>query len=465
MKTMKNGPRHSEAALLLACILMATQAGAAHATIHSNSTDVARPAVTLRSPFSRAKLAPLPSTSLVKIASRSHVSETEYTDLRNAIVALLTQYPPKDHYFIGTGRDPAPLVAALEILGGRALAMNFPASNFVGGAGITPELIAKYFVRLIPDDEQRREILSGRRTLVLLDQSNTGKTPNSLAPHFQAYFDKLGSPAKMIKVTFSAQEGTVVPGVVPILTTPFPDVANYLSPPFEGVVSEFPRHVLGSDSLRDLVQRKEYVQYKSAVAERMKRDQRFHNFLVTKLGVPNRAETSAERMTRLGPEEAAEAERLAGVRRLAQKQRRELLAVAKLAKAQQIAEDLALVPLVQREVERGVPATLALLLLKLPSSNRRPAENTITDNARKLYEWLSVAFATPSNGRQSTKPMTAVARNALVITFLDQLETALQERKISSLEYRWLMGHASTEAVMNPRMHRSLMARSKWTAR
>src|SRR5689334_23322349 len=86
----------------------------------------------IRSPFQRGKVLPvLPDSHLVTIANNPHVTKAQYEDLSNGVQALLKRYHPDKHYFIGTGRDPAPIIAALEDLGGRALAMNFPASNIV----------------------------------------------------------------------------------------------------------------------------------------------------------------------------------------------------------------------------------------------------------------------------------------------------------------------------------------------
>jgi len=227
----------------------------------------------------------LPRGPLVKLgfaASRSdHMTAEQYGDLSLAVRAILKRYPADKNYFIGTGRDPAPLIAALELLGGRKMAMSFPASNIVyNNAGtITPELIGQYFKRLIPNAKLREEILKGDRKLVLLDQTHSGKTPNSLEPFIQQYLDQIGSKAKIVKLAVAPPGSSVQPGVARISTQRFPDVGGYMYAPYEGVVSEFPRHVLGNDPITALKPRGAYVRFKAAMLERMKRDKALHRFL------------------------------------------------------------------------------------------------------------------------------------------------------------------------------------------
>ena len=57
--------------------------------------------------------------------------------------------------------------------------------------------------------------------------------------------DAIGSSAQMIKLSFAPDRSGFHEDVQLISTRGFPDVANYLYEPYEGVVSEYPRHELG----------------------------------------------------------------------------------------------------------------------------------------------------------------------------------------------------------------------------
>jgi hypothetical protein len=124
----------------------------------------------------------------------------------------------------------------------------------------------------------RADILSGRRAIVLYDQTSSGKTPATFAPHLQAYLDQIGSKAKIKKLAIGNANRRGV-AIIPI--DDFPDVGKYLFAPYEGVVSEFPRHVLGASPMSELKERRQYRSFKKAVLERMKRDRTLHRFIRT----------------------------------------------------------------------------------------------------------------------------------------------------------------------------------------
>ena len=79
-------------------------------------------------PF-RPGLSPLEDKPLLTIGNGRFVGARAYRDLSAAARELLRRYPADRHYFIGLGRDPAPIIAFLQNLGGRQLAINFPASS------------------------------------------------------------------------------------------------------------------------------------------------------------------------------------------------------------------------------------------------------------------------------------------------------------------------------------------------
>jgi hypothetical protein len=356
------------ASLTLCLLAVAGIAGAAQADGRAK----------FRSPFvAGQRMKELPDGPLVRILGNDHVDAKQYRDLSRAIQTLLKRYPADRHYFIGTGRDPAPIIAALENIGGRAMAMNFPASNIVQSNNITPELLVKYFQRLIPNEGMRRDILSGRRTLVLLDQSSTGKTPDSLAPYFREFFDHIGSKAKMIKLAFAQPGDGLIEGVRKISTGPMPDVGTYLYAPYEGIVSEYPRHVLGHDRISQLVQRNAYVRFKAAVLERMKRDKGLHRFLMQEGGPAFRSESPAERQARIETE-AREARELAELKKQKELERREAAA----RRAEVMIEKAKALP-------ETMKTTLGKMIESLPErSGGHEKGPYLSESAKQLNTWL-----------------------------------------------------------------------------
>ena len=66
-------------------------------------------------------------------------------------------------------------------------------------------------------------------------------------------------------------------------TNRYPEVDKFLDYPYEHVVSEYERHVLGQDDIAALVPRPEYRAFKDAMRERMIRDDKLDAFLAEKL--------------------------------------------------------------------------------------------------------------------------------------------------------------------------------------
>jgi hypothetical protein len=219
----------------------------------------------------KAKRKPLSSSSLVTLKEdggsthHRHVDKRDYNELRDASMELLKRYDPATHFFVGTGRDPAPIIAFLQNLGGRDLAISFPASGGVWpGGGSTASWdhasqadFARYLGKLIP-----RHVPRSGRTIVLLDVTNSGKTPAGIAPKVRKWVKSEGSRSKVVKLAFT--QNTLENGVKTISTAPFPGVDKYMSSPFEDVVNEFDRHEIGSDSLSDLKPRPQYAKYRKS---------------------------------------------------------------------------------------------------------------------------------------------------------------------------------------------------------
>jgi hypothetical protein len=202
------------------------------------------------------------------------MAKAAYDQLRDTMIDAMTQFDPKTHYFIGLGSDPHPILAFLENLGGKGLATNFPASGKYNQ--LDPRVLDPYVRKLIPP-----EVLNGSKTLVFIDQTNSGATREGtlaqISRVFEQYLQRVGSPAKVARLAFSTAEQPADTALVNV--SAYPEVARFLGPPYEHVVSEYDRHVLGTNKPEHLVPRPEYQQFKAAMFERMQRDEKLDAFL------------------------------------------------------------------------------------------------------------------------------------------------------------------------------------------
>ncbi len=254
-----------------------------------------------RSPF--VKAVALPPGPLADVNEAPHVTAAQYNDLRNAAQELLTRFPADKHYFVGLGRDPAPLVAFMQNLGGKQLAVNFPASsNQASDPGAA--VLAQYVNKIIPP-----EVLASGRTIVFLDVTSTGRALDyyvwRLTPHLN------GAPVIRAAFTTSDSQLARSPGHnVVIHTTPFPEIAQFTEPTgiYEGYVPEFPRHVPSANGLSVLDSPLAgYQVYRNAVLQRMQADETLHAFLSHRAGPAFVGESAAEKRTQQQAETAAKA--------------------------------------------------------------------------------------------------------------------------------------------------------------
>jgi hypothetical protein len=237
--------------------------------------------VHFKSPFKKG-LRPLKDGALVTILGQEHVSAGQYRDISAAAMHLLQKYPADRHYFIGLGRDPAPIIAFLQNLGGKRLAINFPASSN-GSRNATKEILARYVARFIP-----AQILRSGRTIVFVDATSSGRGLDHYVPLIKPSLRGI----KVIKVAFGVRNSGAAtttiytnPGNKRVInTSPFPEVDQFYGSPYESVVSEYPRHAPGKDRLSDLARRPEYEQYRKALLQRMERDRDLDSFLRTQAG-------------------------------------------------------------------------------------------------------------------------------------------------------------------------------------
>jgi hypothetical protein len=212
------------------------------------------------SPFDARKTA-LPRNPLLTIAGRRQLSQRAYDELRDGAKALLKHYDPRRHFFVAVGRSCAPMVALLQNLGGKELAINFPGQG--SGAG-DPWIFARYVEKLVP-----RSALQGRHLVLLHDAADWGSTLVDFGRHFGEYLDSVDRRIKVKKVAFfQGPRGELdEPGIEKI--------DAFRPDRLRGGLSEYGPHEMGVDDLNALVPRQGYVRFQRALLRRMKRDHAF----------------------------------------------------------------------------------------------------------------------------------------------------------------------------------------------
>jgi hypothetical protein len=121
------------------------------------------------------------SRPLGRAAVKHELVDVLYPALRREAQRLLLEFPPGQHYFIGVGRTPTPMIAFLRNLSPE-LATSVPAS---GLKRTRPEHLAAYFDHFdhfVPPD-----VLRGDRTVVFLDGSSNGGSAEVLETLFNRY--------------------------------------------------------------------------------------------------------------------------------------------------------------------------------------------------------------------------------------------------------------------------------------
>jgi hypothetical protein len=221
--------------------------------------------------------APLPPTAIVKInisgTNYDHLTQPMYTQLRSASMELLKRYPPDQHVYIGLGRDPAPFVAFLQEIGTEAL--NFPSS----GRGHTHSAeLDRHFAELIP-----AHIRNGQKTIVLIDQTSSGKTHNTMMPLLRSYLQRTGSSVQVKGVAFYSSNAVrlqgATPGLETINTTAFPEVNKFMGGIYENIIAPYERHTPSNTPLQSLKWRPQYDQFRQGLGQRIERDQELDTFL------------------------------------------------------------------------------------------------------------------------------------------------------------------------------------------
>jgi hypothetical protein len=228
-----------------------------------------------------------------RIGSFTYVSQDEYRDLRDGTMELLRRYPPDTHFFVGLGRDPAPIIAFLQNLGEKDLAVNLPGTSSTGWDRVVPDAdAARYIEAAIPP-----AILTGKRTIVLVDVTSTGKTPAAFGPYLDRYLAARGNPKKSVRLAFSLMD-VMNREHGPDLTDwidihPWPDIANYFKPgrKYEGDwsaryggdgIAEHEWHQMARDKKPPRARNPNYTTFRKAVLARMQQDSALDAFLASR---------------------------------------------------------------------------------------------------------------------------------------------------------------------------------------
>jgi hypothetical protein len=379
----------------------------------------------VRRPFNPRSPKRLPTSW--RIAGASYVNKAEYADLKGGVMEMLKRYPPDKYFFVGLGRDPAPVIAFLQNLGDKQLAVNLPGtSNIQWDGNVPPADVARHIEAAIPE-----RVLQGKRDLVLLDVTSTGKTPAIFGPYLERYLESRGLDKRVLKVAFSWND-VKAPGAKYarrlsdwINTTSWSDFSNYFGGKYEGSwdpenggpgIGEHQRHEMGPGVEPPTVTNPSYAKFRKALLARMQKDEELDGFLAKGEGMTAKVDPFVD-LTAL--RNAREAELKTPPARLAQRAR---ALVAKLGRMEPR-------ELPRRQVSSYYDG------VKLPS---------LSENGKQLADWLSSALEGRTN---------AVQRNQVTLFFVGEtLETALHNGKIDRGDYQRLLGQALAATTMDDAM-------------
>jgi hypothetical protein len=229
----------------------------------------------LRRPFD-AKKQPLPNRAVVKINGNAHLNPTQYKDLRAATMDLLKRYPPDKHYFVGVGRDPAPIIAFLKNIGGDELAANITASSNQANQGASSAMGA-YVKKLIP-----KAAHDGRK-VVFVDATRSGRGLAFWVPLLKPHFPKAGGFATVAYAPRGYAQNVKGKSVINHVfdTSAYPEVDKYPWGSYEADVSEYPRHSPGYHQISQLRRRAGFDKFRGGLLQHMERDRDLDKFLAS----------------------------------------------------------------------------------------------------------------------------------------------------------------------------------------
>ncbi len=382
------------------------------------------------------------------IAGNTYVSAEEYQDLAAGVKELLKRYSPEKYYFVGLGRDPAPVIAFLQNLGEKNIAANLPGtSNIFWNGAIGHDDVARHIEAAIP-----KHILQGDRQIVILDVTSSGKTPALFGPYLDHYLESKGIKKPSVKLAFSWNN--VMLGAYNhqltdwINTRNWADFFQYPWGKYEGDwtpvnggrgIAEHQRHEMSVGAAPPTKTSPNYAAFRAALMDRMEQDKELDQFLVSHIGSVFKAESAEEAAQRVAAEKAA------------------LAAATKLERSQRASELMS---------ARAVPANLTADLSQLVSKLTERADGHVkgpylSQNAVEMNGWLNAAIEKNAAAATLVPAIAKKGANPVVAHYFDEIELARKEKKIRNRDYRRLMGHGLSAATMDEAMLTSLGQRFK----
>jgi hypothetical protein len=232
------------------------------------------------SPFRASAKAPKKG-ALMTSTHGSHLAQGEYTQIRDASLALLRKFKPGKHYYISLGRSPAPIVAFLENLS-PDMAMTLPASGVRQALPVQHKAAYyAYFDKLIP-----KSVLESGQTLVLFDRAGVysgryaggnsiAKVRDVLKEYLKerGYKNKIKGVAYTLKIPFQQDLGLTA-----ITTEKFPFVDSWGSS-LHGTegrkvddIAPYPENHIARQPVSKLKANKPYATFRKHLMARMRAD-------------------------------------------------------------------------------------------------------------------------------------------------------------------------------------------------
>ena len=376
---------------------------------------------------------------LVTKLGSQHLSQQQYDQLKYVGTEMLKRFPPSTHYYVGLGRSPASVISMIQNLAAdpsapEKLAMNFPASGVHDG-GVHDD--ASYFRHL--DALLPKEVVSGKRSIVLLDRSRPyggqhsgGESLYLFKQILERYLTARGSSVKVEALGFAY--GPLNPAYklthLAFDMNTRPELERVSMPHYEEV-AEYPHHRI-APNLQPPARRPEYGQYKAQMLERMRRDPELDAFLDKHLSESLRPPSVEEQA-----KAKAEADRVLAA---AHADRQKAVATA-------------------RAFPKTMRTKLDALITSLPERAEEEGHPYLSQNGEALNKWLVDALAEQKDAAKLDPAVDKAGPNLVAGAFMDRVEQARTENKIRNRDYRRLMGHALSAATMNEEMTKALVAR------
>jgi len=144
-------------------------------------------------------------------------SEPNYPEIKAIVTEILKQYPAEEHYFLGIGRGPTPIIAFIQLMG--ISAENIPLSHFGyfpidnewGKVAPAPvevkgslmfKRIFEHFESYIPSAKD-----IGSKKLVIIDFSYTGLSIVSVHSFLKVFLEQKRSGIRLGMVTLQSGAG------------------------------------------------------------------------------------------------------------------------------------------------------------------------------------------------------------------------------------------------------------------